>query len=123
MPEVAGFLAEWLFERRRARRRKPGFVALHPSGVYGLQFSAEQALNAMSRVTLGIATDPAGMRRMVVDWQISHGDRASVAGSLCELRTRLARSGEARIEISDAEIKRQPRCLSQRAAIAWAPRG
>ena len=70
-----------LRDRFLAKPRKPGFIVPNRGGSYALHYHAEQAPNALSRITLTAEKDAFGMPRASVDIRYSDQDVDSVLES------------------------------------------
>lgn len=70
-----------------------------PASTGVLTLRAEQAPNPDSRITLGEERDALGMRRPLVDWQLSPEDTTTIRTSLTRIAEHLAATGVARVEI------------------------
>jgi choline dehydrogenase-like flavoprotein len=73
-----------------------------------LSVSAEQFPNPASQIRLGNATDPLGMRRLVVDWQLDGREVHSIAVFARAVRTVLHKLRLARVHI-DPDLQRGSR--------------
>jgi choline dehydrogenase-like flavoprotein len=69
----------------------------------------EQALNPESRVRLGEERDPLGLRRIVLDWQLTELDYESMRIAALEFGGVLAKAGMARVRLRDWLTADDPR--------------
>lgn len=111
LPQLSLFLARYTRRRLWAERRQPGLTEYHRNGIYGVEFSAEQAANPESRVTLGSKRDALGMARVRIDWRLTDLDRHTVGASLRAFRECLQHRRAAAIRLSDDEIEETVRAL------------
>jgi choline dehydrogenase-like flavoprotein len=79
----------------RTRHRDRGGPVDH----YVASMYVEQAPDPDSRILLSEQRDELGMRRPVVDWQLSDLDHRSFGATMEQLRARLARAGLGRFEL------------------------
>jgi len=70
LPRLLGFSIRWLRRRCLASRKLPSVFLCRRDGTYPLEFNAEHMPNWDSRVLLGDETDPFGMPRLIVQWQM-----------------------------------------------------
>jgi choline dehydrogenase-like flavoprotein len=104
LPGVAGFGLHWLRRRRLAARKYPSLVVHPRSGLYSLDFHAEQAPNPDSRVSLLRERDRLGMPKLHVDWRMCAADLRTVRLSLAALAEDFTRSGCAVLRYDASEI-------------------
>jgi hypothetical protein len=72
------------------------------AGVDGeLRIATEQALNPSSRVYLGSELDSFGMRRPILEWQLSEIDRRTIQRAAVRFGETLARQGLGRVRLAD----------------------
>lgn len=71
---VAGFAPWFIWNRRFARHRLPGFFLKNPGRRYGLEFHAEHLPNPDSRLTLAADRDRSGLRRLTIDFRFAEAD-------------------------------------------------
>jgi choline dehydrogenase-like flavoprotein len=92
-PRLAAFLPPFVWRRYAVRRRIP-YVALRSgTGVYALDFNAEQAPNPQSRIEVLPGADRFGLPRFRIDWRLTEGDVRAAAGVYRLLARELAASG------------------------------
>jgi hypothetical protein len=70
-----------LRDRFLTKPKKPGFIVANKGGRYALHYHAEQAPNALSRITLSAEKDPFGMPRASIDLRYLDQDVESVLES------------------------------------------
>ena len=71
--------APWfIWNRRFAKYRLPGFFLKNPGRRYGLMYHSEHLPHADSRVTLSANRERTGLRRLAIDFRFSGEDVASV---------------------------------------------
>lgn len=102
---VAQFAGRMLIGRKFARRKFPSVIVTPRTGLYSLDFHAEQVPNPASRVYLGTDRDALGMPRLVADWRYLPQDVATVQGTLRLLAEDLAASGLGRLDYDDGEVE------------------
>lgn len=68
-------------------------------GAFGL--IAEQSINPDSRVTLSDQRDMFGLRRIVLDWQLSEVDLRTIRTACMEMAATFASSGTGRVQLKD----------------------
>lgn len=73
-----GFVPWFLWNRRYAKNRIPGFFLHNAARRYGLEFHSEHLPAPDSRLTLGTDIDASGLRRLEIDFRFSDADVASV---------------------------------------------
>jgi choline dehydrogenase-like flavoprotein len=104
LPSVAAFALDWLVRRRFAARKFPSLVVHPRSGIYSLDFHAEQAPNPDSRVTITRERDRLGVPKLHVDWRLSATDLRTVRLSLAALEADFSESGCATLHYDAADI-------------------
>jgi choline dehydrogenase-like flavoprotein len=92
-PRLCGFSVEWLRRRVCARRKLPSVFLYRTDGTYPLEFNAEHMPNAESRLLLGGETDPFGMPRLVVRWQMRDSELAWICRAYRVLAVAVGKSG------------------------------
>lgn len=97
------FVPSFLWRRRYARYRVPGFFLRNPGRRYGLEFHAEHLPQRDSRLTLSNAKDATGLRRLRIDFRFSDEDAASVIRAHRALEEWLAGEGYGRLIYRFAE--------------------
>lgn len=95
---VAGFAPRFLWQRRFARHRLPGFFLQNPARRYGLEFHSEHLPNPDSRITLTDRRDRTGLRRVRLDLRFSEADVRSVLSAHDALEHWLGSEGLARLQ-------------------------
>lgn len=91
------FVPWFLWNRRYAKHRLPGFFLKNPGKRYGLEFHSEHLPEADSRLSLSQDRDRSGLRRLTIDFRFSAADVASVLRAHDALETWLAAEGFARL--------------------------
>jgi choline dehydrogenase-like flavoprotein len=91
--EIARFGTHWALRRTFAVRKLPSVVRGSSDGAWPLEFHAEQAPNADSRVELSDKRDALGVPRLRVDWRMTPLDVESVQRSFALLDCELRRTG------------------------------
>jgi choline dehydrogenase-like flavoprotein len=104
LPTVAAFAVDWFLRRKLAARKFPSLVVHPRSGVYSLDFHAEQAPNPDSRVTITRERDRLGVPKLHVDWRLSATDLRTVRLSLAALEADFSESGCATLRYDPADI-------------------
>jgi choline dehydrogenase-like flavoprotein len=104
LPAVTAFAVGWLVWRKLAARKFPSLVVHPRSGVYSLDFHAEQVPNPDSRVTITRERDRLGVPKLQVDWRLSAADLRTVRLSLAALEADFSESGCATLRYDPAEI-------------------
>jgi choline dehydrogenase-like flavoprotein len=89
---LASPLEGWM-ERGQTRKVRP----------YKLSCIAEQRPNPASRIRLGDERDRLGLRKVVVDWQLTDEDRRNLEETTLKLGIELARSGSARLRMRELD--------------------
>ncbi len=87
------FLLHWLRARTLAARKYPSIIIAPNSGIFSLDFHAEQEPNPLSRVTLTRQTDALGMPKILVDWRSTALDMHTVKAAFAALAGQLAACG------------------------------
>lgn len=95
--DTAAFLGHWLARRTLAPRKFPSVILRNRTNRFSLEVQGEQLPHPASRVTLGDALDPLGMRRLRVDWRYQAQDIDSLGRTLDLMATELARTGAGRL--------------------------
>jgi choline dehydrogenase-like flavoprotein len=104
-PTLVRFAVKWMVARHLRYHRIP-YVALHsPSGVYPLDFNAEQTPNPASRITLSHDRDGLGMRRLVVDWRMHAQDVRSIILSHSILQKAVEHNKIGKLEYFNSDVK------------------
>ena len=88
-----------------ATRKFPSVIIRSRANRYSLDFHAEQAPNADSRVTLIDAVDTLGVPRIRVDWRYSRGDVTTVQRALAQFASDVKNSGCGRFDYDPAEVE------------------
>lgn len=78
-PGLAGFLGQWIWRRHLSRRRIPHVVLPGKTGLYPLDFNAEQVPHRDSRLCLAGTRDHLGVPFARVDWRMTEADVRSIA--------------------------------------------
>lgn len=104
-PQALAELARQARARYLQERRLPSILPEDGLPSYFLQFQAEQTPNRNARLRLGEERDALGMRRLVVESQVTDADIESVlaAHRLLDARLRATRLGRLRYEEQDLE--------------------
>jgi nucleoside-diphosphate-sugar epimerase/choline dehydrogenase-like flavoprotein len=102
---VFHFARTWGVQRYFASRRIPSIALYSGQGRYPLEFHAEQAPNAQSRVTLTDARDAYGMPRLKVDWQVTPLDFATVRKAYRLIAQQLEQTGTGRLTFDEAGLE------------------
>ena len=97
-------MPNWLRRRRFAVRKFPSLVVHPRSGIYSLDFHAEQAPNPQSRVSVVRERDRLGVPKIHVDWRMGATDLRTVRLSLAALAEEFAASGCAVLRYDSSEI-------------------
>ena len=105
LPDVAHFGHQWLFQRLLARRKLPYTLAKNKDGSFPLEFNCEQTPLAGSRVTLGNDTDPDGLRRVDVKWQLCTQDVEAAHRGLLLLQSELELKSSCRIQFNEPDLE------------------
>jgi choline dehydrogenase-like flavoprotein len=92
-PRLCGFSIDWLRRRLLATRKLPSVFLYRMDGTYPLEFNAEHMPNPESRVLLGRETDPFGMPRLIVQWQMRDSEVAWICQAYRVLATAIAKAG------------------------------
>jgi choline dehydrogenase-like flavoprotein len=98
LPRVIGFVPRFLWHRRFARHRLPGFFLQNRARRYGLEFHSEHLPHPDSRITLTDQRDATGLRRARLDLRFSEADVRSVLTAHDALERWLGREGLARLD-------------------------
>jgi hypothetical protein len=93
LPRLFGFGADWLKRHILVTRKLPSVFLYRSDGTYPLEFNAEHMPNPDSRVLLGSETDPFGMPRLVVQWQMRDRELAWICQAYRVLAAAFAKSG------------------------------
>lgn len=94
-----------LVDRRLAERKFPSVIVAPRSGVFSIDFHAEQEPNHRSRVRLADEVDRWGMPRLAVDWRYTPGDVATVRTALRLLADDLAQAGVGTLTYDEDEVE------------------
>ncbi|MFV0244825.1 MAG: GMC oxidoreductase [Qingshengfaniella sp.] len=94
---VASFAPWFIWNRRYAKHRLPGFFLKNPGRRYGLEFHSEHLPNPDSRLMLSDARDRTGLRRLRIDFRFSDRDVQSVLDAHDALEDWLTAEGLARL--------------------------
>jgi choline dehydrogenase-like flavoprotein len=92
-PRLCGFSIDWLRRRVFATRKLPAVFLYRKDGTYPLEFNSEHMPNPESRVLLGRETDPFGVPRLVVQWQMRDSEFAGICQAYRVLAAAVAKSG------------------------------
>lgn len=98
LPRVVGFVPWFLWRRRYARHRLPGFFLKNRARRYGLEFHSEHLPHPDSRITLTDQRDHTGLRRARLDLRFSEADVRSVLSAHDALGRWLEKEGLARLQ-------------------------
>jgi choline dehydrogenase-like flavoprotein len=110
---TATFVPWFLWHRRYAKHRIPGFFLRNKGRRYGLEFHSEHLPQADSRMTLSQARDATGLRRLKIDFRFSQRDVDSVLAAHAALEDWLQTAGLARLEYRFAPQDRAAGVLSE----------
>ena len=110
---TVGFVPWFLWNRKYARHRVPGFFLTNPGRRYGLEFHSEHLPSADSRVSLSDDRDATGMRRLTIDFRFSEADVQSVLKAHDVLEDWLMREGLARLVYRYGEDEREVGVLKE----------
>ena len=91
-PRLAQFSRNFVGRRWFSDRQLPSVVLGSKTGVYALEFHAEQTPNPDSRLTLSEQRDSLGVRRLRVDWRTSAQDYESLKRAYARLAEELERT-------------------------------
>ncbi len=94
LPRFATFTPWFLWHRKIAKRRVPGFFVHNRAGRYGLEFHSEQWPNPNSRLCLGPDRDRHGLARLAIDYFYDRRDLVSIIKAH-ELLEQWLRKGDA----------------------------
>jgi choline dehydrogenase-like flavoprotein len=100
---IAAFGQDWVRRRILASRKLPSVVLGSKTGIYTLEFHAEQAPNPDSRIRLSQARDSLGMPRLNVDWRMLEQDTDSVERAYRLLDETLRKAGVGRLDFTPGE--------------------
>ena len=103
--DTVSFVWHWLRFRTLATRKFPSVIIRSRANRYSLDFHAEQAPNAASRVTLIDAVDALGVPRIRVDWRYTRGDVTTVQRALAQFASDVKDSGSGRFDYDPAEVE------------------
>jgi choline dehydrogenase-like flavoprotein len=103
--DTACTLAHWVFTHTLADRKFPSIIVRPKSGVYSLDFNAEQEPNQDSRVTLTGERDRLGQQKIRVDWRYTDNDIRTVRMSLKALAADLEACGAATLRFNEDEVE------------------
>jgi choline dehydrogenase-like flavoprotein len=92
-PRLCRFSIDWVRRRALATRKLPSVFLYRTDGTYPLEFNAEHMPNRGSRVLLGRETDPFGVPRLVVQWQMRDSEIAWICKAYRVLEAAVAKSG------------------------------
>jgi len=95
---VAGFAPWFLWSRRYARHRLPGFYIRNRNRRYGLEYHSEQSPNPDSRLTLSDRIDATGQPLLRIDYRVAREDAERVVRAHDLLARWLDRTGVGRLE-------------------------
>ena len=95
---TALFLGHWLRKRSFAARKFPSVIVPNRTGLFSLDYHAEQVPNPDSRVSLCEATDRLGMPKLRIDWRYSRHDIETAQTTLRLLAQDLAAWGGGRLD-------------------------
>ncbi|MBU2359456.1 MAG: GMC oxidoreductase [Alphaproteobacteria bacterium] len=110
---TATFVPWFLWHRRYARHRIPGFFLKNPGRRYGLEFHSEHLPSPDSRMTLSEARDHTGLRRLRIDFRFAPRDVDSVLNAHDALERWLEETGLARLEYRFAPAGRAAGVLAE----------
>jgi choline dehydrogenase-like flavoprotein len=100
LPNTISFIPRFLWRRKVARPRQPGFFQRNAARRYALRYHGESRPNPDSRVTLGEARDAVGLRRAVLDLRFTDADAQDLVRSHALFAAWLERTGLGRLEWS-----------------------
>ncbi len=92
-PRLCKFGIDWLKRRVLPTRKLPSVFLYRKDGTYPLEFNAEHMPNPESRVLLGPETDPFGVPRLVVQWQMRDSELAWICKAYRVLEAAVGKSG------------------------------
>jgi choline dehydrogenase-like flavoprotein len=106
LPTLFGFGINWLRTRTLATRKLPAVFLYREDGTYPLEFNAEQMPNPESRVMLGNETDPFGVPRLLIRWQMRDGEPDGICRAYRALAAAVAKSrlGRVRLDVELASV-------------------
>lgn len=107
------FVPWFLWHRRYAKHRIPGFFLKNRGRRYGLEFHSEHLPQQDSRLTLSDARDASGMRRLRIDFRFSQRDVDSVLAAHVALEKWLAEAGLGHLEYRFAPDDRAAGVLAE----------
>jgi choline dehydrogenase-like flavoprotein len=93
LPRLCKFSVDWLTRRVLATRKLPSIFLYRRDGVYPIEFNAEHMPNRESRVLLGTETDPFGVPRLIVQWQMRDTELAWICEAYRVLEAAVGKSG------------------------------
>lgn len=102
---AARFARDMLVGRKFAARKFPSIVVRPRTGRFSLDFHAEQAPHAESRVTLDDDRDAWGTPRLRVDWRYTRGDVATVSTALRLFADDVAEAGVGRFVFDPEQVE------------------
>lgn len=112
-PNTAVFVPRFLYRRKFARPRQPGFFQRNPARRYALRYHAETRPDPSNRITLGTDRDATGLRRAVIDLKYRDDDVADLLRAHDLFAAWLTRTGLGQMEYSLPEPERAASILSQ----------
>lgn len=95
---LAAFAPWFIWNRRYARHRLPGFYLRNRNRRYALEYHGEQSPLPDSRLTLSSRTDASGLPLLLIDYRVARADAESVVRAHDLLGGWLARTGIGRLE-------------------------
>ncbi len=103
--EVVAFGHHLFRDRFLAARKFPSIIIRSTAGHYSLDFHAEQAPSAASRVTLSDQRDALGLQRLLVDWRYTPADVVTVREAVRLFAQDITSSGIGTFEYDPASIE------------------
>jgi hypothetical protein len=98
LPVAAPYILSFLWKRRFAKARVPGFYLHSPNYRYGLQFHSEQWPNPDSRITLTGEEDRLGLAKVHIGYRYHDNDARSILHTHDLLATWLKDTGVGRLD-------------------------
>jgi hypothetical protein len=92
-PKLCRFSIDWVRRRTLATRKLPSVFLYRADGTYPLEFNAEHMPNRESRVLVDSETDPFGMPRLLVQWQMHDSEIAWICKAYRVLEAAVTKSG------------------------------
>ncbi len=113
-PELLTFTSSWTRQRILPRRKIPSLFLPNKSGIYPLEFNAEEIADAGSRVQLGKGTDPNGMPCLSVNWRVAPDFPEQLLKIFDVFGRAASSSGLGDVEVTETEREQVlERCHSQ----------